>query len=56
MALASIPAREVLLAQVLGMMQAPVSSFARALAALAAKKESDSPAAPVAEVTEAVAE
>ncbi|MEO8838342.1 MAG: 50S ribosomal protein L10 [Herbaspirillum sp.] len=43
-ALASIPSREVLLAQVLGMMQAPVSGFARALAALAAKKEADVPA------------
>ena len=55
-ALASIPAREVLLAQVLGMMQAPVSAFARALAALAAKQESGSPAAPAAEVAEAAAE
>ena len=36
-ALASIPSREVLLAQLLGVMQAPVSGFARALAALAAK-------------------
>jgi large subunit ribosomal protein L10 len=54
-ALASIPSREVLLAQVLGMMQAPVSGFARALAALSAKKESDNPTAPVAvaEVVEA---
>lgn len=41
-ALASIPSREVLLAQLLGMMQAPVSGFARALAALAAKKEAAS--------------
>jgi large subunit ribosomal protein L10 len=48
-ALASIPSREILLAQVLGMMQAPVSGFARALAALSAKKESDNPTAPVAE-------
>lgn len=48
-ALASIPSREVLLAQVLGMMQAPVSGFARALAALSAKKESENPTAPVAE-------
>lgn len=40
-ALANIPSREVLLAQVLGMMQAPVSGFARALAALAAKKEAE---------------
>lgn len=39
-ALASIPSREVLLAQLLGMMQAPVAGFARGLAALAAKKES----------------
>lgn len=38
-ALASVPSREVLLAQLLGMMQAPVSGFARALAALAAQKE-----------------
>ena len=36
-ALASIPSHEVLLAQLLGVMQAPVSGFARALAALAAK-------------------
>ncbi len=40
-ALASIPSREVLLAQLLGVMQAPVSAFARGLAALAAKKESE---------------
>jgi large subunit ribosomal protein L10 len=40
-ALASIPSREVLLAQLLGVMQAPVSGFARGLAALAAKKESE---------------
>jgi len=40
-ALASIPSREVLLAQVLGMMQAPVAGFARGLAALAAKKEAE---------------
>jgi len=49
-ALANIPSREVLLAQVLGMMQAPVSGFARALAALAAKNgESAAPAAEAAE-------
>jgi large subunit ribosomal protein L10 len=47
-ALANIPSREVLLAQLLGIMQAPVSGFARALAALAAKKEADAPAAPAA--------
>lgn len=40
-ALANIPTREVLLAQLLGVMQAPVSAFARGLAALAAKKESE---------------
>ena len=34
-ALASIPSREVLLSQLLGVMQAPVASFARGLAALA---------------------
>lgn len=43
-ALASIPAREVLLAQLAGMMKAPVAGFARGLAALAAKKESGIPA------------
>jgi len=40
-ALANIPSREVLLAQLLGMMQVPVAGFARGLAALAAKKESE---------------
>lgn len=40
-ALANIPTREVLLAQLLGVMQAPVSAFARGLAALAAKKEGE---------------
>ena len=39
-ALASIPSREELLAKLLGVMQAPVSGFAGALAALAKKKES----------------
>lgn len=37
-ALASIPSREELLGLLLGVMQAPVSGFARALAALAAQK------------------
>jgi len=37
-ALASIPSRDVLLAQLAGIMQAPVAGFARGLAALAAKK------------------
>ena len=40
-ALASIPSREVLLSQLLGVMQAPVSAFARGLAALAEKKQSE---------------
>ena len=57
-ALASIPSREVLLAQLLGVMLAPVSGFARGLAALSAKLESEAPVAvvaeaPVAEVAEA---
>jgi large subunit ribosomal protein L10 len=38
-ALASIPGREELLARLLGVMQAPVSGFAVALAALAKKRE-----------------
>lgn len=38
-ALANIPSREVLLSQLMGVMLAPVASFARGLAALAAKKE-----------------
>ncbi len=50
-ALANIPAREVLLAQLAGMMKAPVAGFARGLAALAAKKGEGSPVA-----AEAVAE
>jgi large subunit ribosomal protein L10 len=37
-ALASIPSREVLIAQLLGVMQAPVSGFARVLAAWQHKK------------------
>lgn len=36
--LATIPSKEELLAKLLGVMQAPVSGFARALAALAAKQ------------------
>lgn len=36
--LASIPSKEVLLAQLLGLMQSPVSRFARAVAAVAEKK------------------
>ena len=44
-ALASIPSREELLAKLLGVMQAPVSGFAGALAALAKKRESEGAAA-----------
>ena len=56
-ALASIPSRDVLLAQLLGIMQAPVSGFARALAALAAQKsEGTESAAPADASTEAPAE
>jgi large subunit ribosomal protein L10 len=36
--LASIPSKEVLLAQLLGLMQSPISRTARVLAALAAKR------------------
>jgi large subunit ribosomal protein L10 len=54
-ALASIPSREILIAQLLGVMLAPVSGFARGLAALAAKKEAES-AAPAEVAAEAVAE
>lgn len=39
--LASIPSREELLAKLLGVMQAPVSSFARLFAALADKKQAE---------------
>ncbi len=37
-ALASVPSREVLLSQLMGIMQAPVSAFARCLSALAEQK------------------
>ena len=43
--LASIPSKEVLLAQLLGLLQSPVSRTARVLAALAEKKESGEEAA-----------
>lgn len=44
-ALASIPSRDELLARLLGVMQAPVSGFAVALAALAKKREEEGAAA-----------
>ena len=37
--LASIPSKEVLLAQLLGMLQSPISGFARAIQQVAEKKE-----------------
>ena len=43
--LANIPSKEVLLSQLLGLMQTPVSRTARVLAALAEKKESEAAAA-----------
>ncbi len=47
--LASIPSKEVLLAQLLGLMQSPISRMARVLAAIAEKRAEAAPAAPVAE-------
>ena len=44
-ALASIPSRDELLATLLGVMQAPVSGFARVLAAVAKKREEEGAAA-----------
>lgn len=43
-ALASIPSREVLLARLLGSMQAPISSFARVVNEVAKKRESEASA------------
>ena len=49
--LAAIPSKEVLLAQLLGLMQSPISRFARVLAAIAEQRAEPAPAeAPVAEV------
>ena len=45
-ALAAIPSKEVLLAQLLGLMQSPVSRLARVLAAIAEKRGESAPAAP----------
>ena len=53
-ALASIPSKEVLLAQLLGLMQSPVSRLARVLGAIAEKRAEAAPAAvPVAEAAPA---
>ena len=46
--LAAIPSKEVLLAQLLGLMQSPVSRIARVLAAIAEKRAEAAPAAPAA--------
>jgi large subunit ribosomal protein L10 len=57
--LASIPSRDELLSQLLGVMLAPVSAMARVLGAVAAQKSAGAPApvaAPVAEVAAAPAE
>lgn len=51
--LASIPSKEVLLAQLLGLMQSPISRIARVLAAIAEKKAEGAPAAPAAEAAPA---
>ena len=53
-ALAAIPSKEVLLAQLLGLMQSPISRIARVLAAIAEKKgggAEEAPAAAAPEVT-----
>ena len=46
--LASIPSKEVLLAQLLGLMQSPISRIARVLAAIAEKRAEAAPAVPAA--------
>ncbi|MEO7336759.1 MAG: 50S ribosomal protein L10 [Caldimonas sp.] len=48
--LASIPSKEVLLSQLLGLMQSPVSRMARVLAAIAEKRGGPAPEAPEATV------
>ena len=55
--LASIPSKEVLLAQLLGLMQSPISRIARVLAAIAEKRAEGAPAeaAPAAEAAAAPA-
>ena len=42
-ALATVPSKEVLLAQLLGLMQSPISGFARVLSAVAEKKSAAEP-------------
>ncbi|HWH83158.1 MAG TPA: 50S ribosomal protein L10 [Burkholderiaceae bacterium] len=54
--LASVPSKEVLLAQLLGLMQSPISRLARVLGAIAEKRGESAPAdAPVAEAAPAAA-
>ena len=55
-ALAAIPTKEVLLAQICGLLQSPVSRFARVLAAVADQKGAGAPAAEEPAAAEAVAE
>ena len=55
-ALAAIPTKEVLLAQICGLLQSPVSRFARVLAAVADQKGAGAPAAEEPAAVEAVAE
>ena len=54
-ALATIPSRDELLSQLLGVMLAPVSAMARVLGAVAAQKAAGAPAPVAAPVTEAAA-
>ncbi len=54
-ALASIPSKEVLLAQLLGLMQSPVSRMARVLAAIAEQRGAGAPVAEAAPAAEAPA-
>ena len=54
--LAAIPSKEVLLAQLLGLMQSPISRFARVLAAIAEQRAVPAAAEEAAPVAEAVAE
>lgn len=51
--LASVPSKEVLLAQLLGLMQSPVSRIARVLAAIAEKRAEGAPAAEAVPAAEA---
>ncbi len=53
-ALASIPSKEILLSQLLGLMQSPVSRIARVLAAIAEKRAEGAPAASVADAAAVV--